>query len=156
MSSQPLRIRQHGSFTIFSEDVLPDRITQALGINPDYVRVRGEVSAEPPRPRAHMWELRVDAASLDVNQILDRLIARIEPRKDALVAFLAENPGSTAGIQVVRHFGDADGEAEVVETTPEGYTKLAGQHQLLGWHLDAATISFLAEASIELGFDEYG
>ncbi|WP_231948641.1 hypothetical protein [Jiangella alkaliphila] len=62
---------------------------------------------------------------------------------------------SVSTLQVVRIFDHPDGEEEAVPPSVDGLTKLAGQHQLLGWHLDARTLDFLRTTRAELDVDEY-
>jgi hypothetical protein len=50
----------------------------------------------------------------------------------------------------------ADGEDEELTITASGLEKLRGQHQLLGWGLDASTLGFLVDVRAELVFGEYG
>jgi hypothetical protein len=44
----------------------------------------------------------------------------------------------------------------VIDVTPDGLEKLAGQHQLLGSHLNREVLDFLTEVGAELDADEYG
>jgi len=70
---------------------------------------------------------------------------------------LAEGPRCGASIGVVRHF--EEGEEEVIrEGEVDGLRleSLPGQHQLLGWHLDAEVLAFLVAIGAELDVDEYG
>jgi hypothetical protein len=60
-----------------------------------------------------------------------------------------------AWLQLVRHFGAADGEGEIIDQTPDGLVKLSGQHQLLGWHLHHATIA-LHDVGADIDAGEYG
>jgi hypothetical protein len=59
-------------------------------------------------------------------------------------------------LQLVRHFDDDDGEEEELSVSDAPLQKLAGQHQLLGWHLDSDVLGFLARVGAEIDADEYG
>jgi hypothetical protein len=50
----------------------------------------------------------------------------------------------------------AEGEEEELTITAGGLEKLPGQHQLLGWVLDAGALRFLVDVRAELAFDEHG
>ena len=157
MSEQPpLRIRQYGCFTVFSKQLSVQQITEHLGLQPDATRVMGSVSDAPMRPVSNIWEIKTGDASAGVDELIADLLARLEPAREAIRTLLSGDSDATGELQIVRHFGDDSGEEEVITTTSEGFTKLAGQHQLLGWHLDATTIAFLAETGVELDVDEYG
>ena len=51
-----------------------------------------------------------------------------------------------------------EGESERQIQMPDGsiLERMSGQHQLPGWHLDSATMTFLPEVGAELDVDEYG
>ncbi|MFG3700121.1 hypothetical protein ACGF5C_19695 [Micromonospora sp. NPDC047620] len=52
-------------------------------------------------------------------------------------------------------FEHPDGEEEDLSSPVEGWQKLPGQHQLLGWHLDGRALEFLRLTGAELDVDEY-
>ncbi|WP_327591113.1 DUF4279 domain-containing protein [Nonomuraea sp. NBC_00507] len=91
-----------------------------------------------------------------INQILDRLYAHAD-RIGELATELDQidgSPGSSV-LQVVRVFEHPDGEDADLTSPAEGLQILPGQHQLLGWHLDARALDFLRRAHAELDIDGY-
>ncbi|WP_354481358.1 DUF4279 domain-containing protein [Leifsonia sp. 563] len=154
-----VRIRQYVYFRLFSETVTADAITEALGLDPDRVSVRGSRRVDPPRPVTHSWQLRCGEPGLRVDEQVERVVRRLQPI-DARIRELVATADVEAVLQIVRNFDAEDGEREIldVSVSPAGdtLTKLAGQHQLLGWHLDARTLAFLSNIGAELDCDEYG
>ncbi|MEV4384681.1 hypothetical protein AB0J68_02965 [Micromonospora sp. NPDC049580] len=59
------------------------------------------------------------------------------------------------GLQVVRVFEHPDGEEDDLSGPVDGLEKLAGQHQLFGWHVDGRVLEFLRLTRAELDVDEY-
>ncbi len=59
-------------------------------------------------------------------------------------------------LQLVRYFDDEDGEEEELSPSDAPLRKLAGQHQLLGRHLEADSLRFLARVRAAIDADEYG
>ncbi|WP_328426277.1 DUF4279 domain-containing protein [Micromonospora sp. NBC_00389] len=153
-------ISQYAYFALSSHRVSAAEITARLGIEPDEISVRGSRHANPARPASHRWKVvcRRPGLTVDdqISQILDRLFAHAE-RLGELAAELESLDGGPGGsmLQVVRVFEHPDGEEEDVTTPVEGLEKLPGQHQLLGWHLDARVLEFLRLTRAELDVDEY-
>jgi hypothetical protein len=88
------------------------------------------------------------ASSTAFRGVEDRLVTI---RRD----LLGEGGGSC--LQLVRFFNDDEGEDEEEVSPPDApLQKLAGQHQLLGWHLDADSLNFLSRIGAETDADEYG
>ncbi|MCO5967919.1 hypothetical protein [Actinoallomurus soli] len=88
--------------------------------------------------------------------VADRLFAHAE-RIGALAAELDRMDGQPGAsrLQVVGIYEHPDGEEEEDTNPVEGLEKVGGQHQLLGWHLDARTLEFLRLTRAELDIDEY-
>ncbi len=155
-----MRVSQYVYFAVASTRLPATEITARLGVEPDDALVRGSRLAEPPRPAAHKWRVVCREPGLTVDEQLGRVVDRLEEhagRIGALVAELQEldDRPSISTLQVVRIFDHPDGEEEEVPPSVDGLTKLAGQHQLLGWHLDARTLDFLRATRAELDVDEY-
>ena len=153
-----MRIKQYVYFGIFSEQVPAVDVTARLRVEPDEVRVRGSRSVQPVRPVAHSWHVRCDEAGLTVDDQIERVVGRLEPvagEIGALVAELAAAGSGAAVLQVVRHFGHSSGEEDDGGVV-DGAERFAGQHQLLGWHLDPRVVDFLVRTHAELNVDEYG
>ncbi|MGI5200789.1 DUF4279 domain-containing protein [Spirillospora sp. CA-108201] len=154
-----MRISQYAYFAVKSTRMSPAEITARLGVDPDESVVRGGRDARPPRPR-HVWRVVCRRPHLTVDEqiarIVDRLFEHAE-RIGALVAELDRADGEicTGTLQVVRVFEDPEGEEDDLTGPGEGMEKLAGQHRLLGWHLDARTLEFLRLTRAELDVDEY-
>jgi hypothetical protein len=150
-----LRIRQYSYVAVSSAELSGEDLAQRLGLRPHRVVVAGSTSTQPLRPPEHSWQLVCDEPGLTVDQQLKRLVAELEPARTALVQLRATGD-ATVNLQVVRYFGDAEGEEEALTTTPEGFVRLPGQHQLLGWHLGQQVLAFMVAVGAELDFDEYG
>ena len=155
----PVRIRQYVYFRLFSEVVTADAITEVLGVDPDTVSVRGSKQINPPVPVTHSWQLRSDQPGLTVDDQIEQLVHRLHPLEGRIRELVATTDVE-AVLQIVRHFDAEDGEQEILDAvgspTGEVLTKLAGQHQLLGWHLDAQTLTFLSSIGADIDCDEYG
>ncbi|GAA3471937.1 hypothetical protein GCM10018965_064900 [Nonomuraea roseola] len=99
---------------------------------------------------------------LTVDEMIAHLIDRVEPFSQAIGQLAEElnqgqgDDGSCAVLQVVRYLDDEDGEEEDLCSPQRGFEKIAGQHQLLGWHLDRRVLYFLISTRAELDVDEYG
>lgn len=150
-----MRIRQYAYFSLRSEDVPPDEITERIGINPDRVALRGSRIQDPPRPAAHLWEVRCDEPGLTVTEQVAHVIARVGPKRSAIRALVDSSAQISAWLQVVRYFDADDGEEEA-STVIGDLEKLPGQHQLLGWHLSADALDFVRDVHAEIDVDEYG
>lgn len=155
-----MRVHQYVYFALASRQVPAADITARLGIEPDEVKTRGSRRIQPPIPALHTWRIvcRKPGITVDeqIGQILDRLHAHAD-RIGELAAELdrAEGGASSSVLQVVRVFEHPDGEDEDMTSPVEGLEKLPGQHQLLGWHLDARTLDFLRRTHAEVDIDEY-
>ncbi|MEU5529419.1 DUF4279 domain-containing protein [Micromonospora chersina] len=153
-------ISQYAYFKLASAHVSAAEITARLGIEPDEIRVRGDRLAQPPRPAAHMWQVVCRKPGLTVDEQIEQIVDRLYPHAERIGALAAEldrvdgEPGAST-LQVVRVFEHPDGEEEDLTSPAEGFEKLPGQHQLLGWHLDGRTLEFLRLTGAELDVDEY-
>jgi hypothetical protein len=89
-----------------------------------------------------------------VGSVLDRL----RTIEDRLVTIGGDLLGQVGGcnLQLVRYFDDDEGEEEELSPPNAPLQKLAGQHQLLGWHLERDSLQFLARVGAEIDADEYG
>jgi hypothetical protein len=150
-----VKIKQYVYFGISSEVLTAEKIAERIGLEPDKTMVRASRTEDPPRPRRHKWELGSYEPGLDISDHVSRVIARVEPARDAIRA-LVDDGDVQAWLQFVRTFGADDGEEEIIEETPEGLVKLSGQHQLLGWHLHRNVLTFLHDVGAEIDADEYG
>ncbi|GAB3170030.1 uncharacterized protein DUF4279 [Micromonospora palomenae] len=154
-------ISQYAYFALSSNRVSAAEITARLGIEPDEIVVRGSRRASPVRPASHRWKITCREPGLTVdeqiNRIVDRLFGHAE-RIGELAVELDDIDGapSASMLQVVRVFEHPDGEEEDLTSPVEGLQKLPGQHQLLGWHIDARVLEFLRLTRAELDVDEYG
>ena len=159
-----MRILQHASFAIFSDQVTASDVTARLGVEPDEFMVRGSRSSDPEIPRRHMWKIRCDQPGKSVDEQIAVVMGRLTPHQEAITQLLRsidkEGPGCGGVLRVVRYFDDEDGAEEsprsVVLEDGEELERLPGQHQLLGWHLDSDVISFLHAVGADLDVDEYG
>ncbi|MFG2099251.1 DUF4279 domain-containing protein [Micromonospora echinaurantiaca] len=153
-------VSQYVYFALSSKRVSAAEITARLGIEPDEIVVRGSRSASPARPARHRWKITCRKPGLTVDEQINRIMDRLfdhAKRIGELAVELDEidgEPGASM-LQVVRVFEHPDGEEEYLASPVEGLEKLAGQHQLLGWHVDARVLEFLRLTRAELDVDEY-
>ena len=96
-----------------------------------------------------------DRAGLDVGEQIAAVVERLRPVQPAVRGLVAHS-NVVSVLQVVRYLdgtwgGDADSPSELA-----GFTKLEGQHHLLGWHLDFEILEFLVGLRVSLDVDEYG
>ena len=150
-----MKIKQYVYFGISSELLTAEEITERIGLAPDKTTGRGSRTENPPRPARHKWELGSYGPGLDISDHVDRVLARVMPRRDAIRTLVDEGEAQ-AWLQLVRYFDVEDGEEEIIDETPDGLVKLGGQHQLLGWHLNRAALAFLHDVGAEIDADEYG
>ena len=153
-----MRIRQYVYFSVYSETATAEEIASYLGLDPDRMAVRGSRSTDPPRPPEHRWELVCELPGLQIDEQVASVLGRLRRVEHRLVTIGAELLGEGGGcvLGVVRSFNDDEGEEEELSPPDAPLQKLAGQHQLLGWHLDADTLTFLSRIGAEIDADEYG
>jgi len=149
-----MRIAQYVYFGIRSDTVTPQKVTAALLVEPDESWIRGEKDPDRVIPRHHGWYVRCDLPGLCVDDQFAAVMQRMTPALPALDRLLDDQPDITTVVRVVRKFGE--GEEEEVSDPDDRLQKLAGQHQLLGWHLDRAALDFIQRTRAELDVDEYG
>lgn len=154
-----MRIRQYVYFRLASEEIEAAEITQSLGVVPDRVLVRGTKRANPPAPATHSWELHCDLPGRTVDDQIEQVLSRVRPVAEA-IRELSATTDIVAVLQIVRDLDAEDGQEDSADeprlADGEVLTKLAGQHHLLGWHLDAETLTFLASVGADIDCDEYG
>ncbi|MGX6606060.1 DUF4279 domain-containing protein [Micromonosporaceae bacterium Da 78-11] len=146
-------IRQYAYFALRSERTAATDIAARVGLEPDQVMVRGSKRADPVLPVSHAWQIVCRLPGLPVDDLITHLLDRLEPFADEIGRLVTEGDVH-ACMQVVRHFDE--GEDEDLSTGVDGLVKLAGQHQLLGWHLNRRTLNFLTATNADLDVDEYG
>lgn len=153
-----LRIRQYVYFGLWSTTTSAETITEILATTPDAALVRGSRIADPPRPVSHKWALECSADDLDVGGQIREVLARVRPLAER-IRTLVEGEDVTSCLTVVRFLDDEDGQPERIDTVEleDGtqLTKMGGQHQLLGWYVDAADLELLASLHSGLDVDEY-
>jgi hypothetical protein len=157
VQSLTMRIRQYAYLALKSEELSPDAITSRLGMVPDDVSLMASRRQQPPVPAAHSW-IASSKSTGPVDEMIAELITRLRPCAHHIQT-LVSTGAVNAVLQVVRHLDDAEGESEDLRPRQvDGHLleKFPGQHQLLGFHLDAETLRFLADTGIEIDLDEYG
>ncbi len=152
-----MKIEQYVYFAIASEVITAGELALEIGLAPDRAEARGSVRAEPPRPVMNTWRLECRGEGLRIDEMISDVVARALPFRDRIRGLVrAPDNDVVAWLQIVRWFETEGGEEERIELSPEGLVKLAGQHQLLGWHLDRDLLEFLDDIGAELDADEYG
>jgi hypothetical protein len=139
-----VRVEQYVYFSAASDTMSAAEITDAVGLSPDEVMVRGSRLEDPPSPTSHSWKLVCRDAGLRVDQQIEIVLGRVEPHADALGVLAGlvdgdQQPVVRNTLQVVRFFGESAGDAGT-----------------LGWHLGAGHMQLLARLGAEVDADEYG
>ena len=154
-----MKISQYVYLCLYSRTVSAEQITQAVGMEPDSVTVRGSRSTEPPRPIEHSWQIECRDEGKAIDDQVEAVLRRITPAVSKVRAVVDELDVSV-GLQLVRFFDDEDGEGEVIPEveTEDGrrLVKLPGQHQLLGWVLTPEQVHLLSSMGACISADEYG
>ncbi|GAA4627842.1 hypothetical protein GCM10023196_041730 [Actinoallomurus vinaceus] len=155
-----MRVSQYAYFALSSTRMSATEITARLRVEPDEVTTRGSRIVDPPRPVAHAWRVVCRTAHLTVDEQIARIVDRLFEHAERIGALAAEldrveGESGASRLQIVRVYERPDGEEEEDVNPVEGLEKLAGQHQLLGWHLDARALEFLRLTRAELDVDEY-
>ncbi len=153
-------VSQYVYFALSSKRVSAAEISARLGIEADEIVIRGSRLAIPARPASHRWKITCRKPGLTVDEQINRIVDRLFDRAERIGELAVEldnidgQPGASV-LQVVRVFEHPDGEEEDLTGPVEGLEKLAGQHQLLGWHVDSRVLEFLRLTRAELDVDEY-
>jgi hypothetical protein len=147
-----LHIRQYVGFAVYSERMPATEMTERIGLEPDVVSIRGSRRQHPKSiPVSHMWAVECRTPNLRLDDQLDVLLRRLRPRENELrrLAEELEDTEGSAGavLRFVRYLDDPD---------DPGGTADGWQHRLLGWHLNAEVLRFLASVHAEIDADEYG
>ncbi|CUU55423.1 protein of unknown function (DUF4279) [Parafrankia irregularis] len=138
MKDVPWRVRQYCYFWISSEVVSAAEVTEALGLTPDRVSVRGSRQTTPrPVPVQHSWQIRCDQHGR-IDEQASEILRRIAPVAGN-VRQLVDRGDVQAGLMMVRYLDDGDG--------GEG---------AMGWWLTREQISLLATMGADIQADEYG
>lgn len=156
-----MRIRQYVYLALTSSKLSAGQIGRRIGLEPDEVGVLGSRRADPPRPPRHTWKLVCRESGLRVDEQIGQVLDRVRPQRNKIAEVARElrrddpNHGG-ARFFVVRNFDHEDGEEELLSPPDAELQKLPGQHQLLGFDLDAELMAFLVDAEADLDVDEYG
>lgn len=155
-----VRMSQKVYFRLASESVTAGAISAALGIKADRYTVRGSRQESPqPIPVSHSWTVHSQDTSQPLDAQASSVLDRIAHVADTVRAMVVRGDVS-ASLVFVRYFNDSDGEDENLEpvVAPDGaiFEAIAGQHQLLGWHLETDQLALLAHMRATIDADEYG
>ncbi|WP_229070906.1 DUF4279 domain-containing protein [Actinoplanes sp. DH11] len=154
-------VHQYAYFALSSNQVSAAEITARLLIDPDEVVTRGSRHVEPVRPASHSWKIVCRKPGLTVEEqiasIVDRLFAYAPMIGDVATELdrIDGMPGA-ATMQVVRVFEHPAPKAEELSRPVDVPAEPLEQPSLLGWRLNARTLTFLQLTHAELDVDEYG
>jgi hypothetical protein len=127
-------------FSLRSDDLNPDQISEAVGISPDSEMWKGSRDGEIPRANGWYVEpsLNPDLIGCDVlEEAAAAIVLRLAPYVDRIRS-LVDTGAVRATLQYVRTF------------TPGELV-----HSSIGTGLDSEAIAFLAAAGANLDIDEY-
>ena len=144
-----MTLLQYAAFTIYS-DVGPDRISEALGVEPDQVSWRGSRSTDPVLPVTNIWSVEAHGTT-QADELVAELLDRLEPLTDRL-AVLAADGARRLGISLVRYFDTPSGTAEALSRDTGGRFTGASPE---GFHLDLPLLTRMIAFGCDLDVDEY-
>ena len=145
-----MTLLQYAAFTIYSDVVAPDRISEALGVEPDQVSWRGSRSTDPILPVTNIWSVEAHGTA-HADELVAELLDRLEPLTDRL-AVLAADGACSLGISLVRYFDTPGGSAEALSRDTDGRFTGASPE---GFHLDLALLARMIALGCDLDVDEY-
>lgn len=156
-----MKVRQSAHLEIYSAELSPEEMTEALGIPPDESALKG--SRKVGRnwwPVEGRWILNSGLPkTVDLNDHLDALFARATPILPAVQALLASER-ATGGFYIHRDFEPGPEDEAVLEVRtshlPPGLSLLRGQHPLLGFALDPSRVAVLAQFGLGIEITETG
>ncbi len=148
-------MHQYVYFSISSDVMSFEEIAAKISIKADEHRVVGKErhKLNPSHPITHSWIMNSIERNAPVDEQIGSIVKRLRRHTQSL-AELSRHKGVKATMQIVRYFDNTWGQEEKLVKI-DGLEKLPGQHQLLGWRLDAETIEFLHDINAELDVDEY-
>lgn len=148
-------MHQYVYFSISSDVMSFEEIAAKISIEADERRVLGveRHKLNPSHPITHSWIMNSIEKNAPVDEQIESIVKRLRRHTQSL-AELSRHEGVKVTMQVVRYLDNTWGQEEELVVI-DGLEKLPGQHQLLGWHLDAKTIEFLHVIKAELDVDEY-
>ncbi len=149
-----MRIRQYSYLWLSSRTLAPKAFAERVGVAPDET-ARRTARHEDPRTEPTTWLKYVcDDPDLRVGEQVERILGRLTEARATLRELTADGTVS-AGLNIVRNFDD-EHRVEEAPSAIEGFERLPGQHQLLGWSVSPQTVAFLNELRAEIDVDEYG
>jgi hypothetical protein len=153
-----MRMSQYVYFMLDSESMSSVEMADHLGMEPDEVRVRGSKQLHPVRPASHAWMIVCRTSGLDLDTLVATVLGRVAPAAPR-VRELVDTNDVFATLQIVRYFDDENGQPEESVTVDEdghSWEKMPGQHQMLGWALEADVLGLLVSMRATIDVDEYG
>jgi hypothetical protein len=150
-----MKLKQYTHFTVSSQTLTPDELTQLLGVEPDTTRVRGsrvpETPDRKPVPRAHMWDVACREYKLSVDDQIGSVLKRLAPAREAIRKLVTEHGDANVTLSVARWFGGEEGEEQASYSSDDPREDV----RLFGWYLDDEVIDFLSYVGAHLNVDEY-
>jgi hypothetical protein len=149
-----MKLKQYTHFTVRSQTLTPDEMTQLFGVQPDATQLRGSrVQSVPgkPVPRAHMWDVECREYKMSVDDQIASVLKRLGPARDAIRKFVTEHDGANATLSVGRWFGGDEGEEQISYWSDDPRQDVV----LFGWYLNDEVIDFLSYVRAHLNVDEY-
>lgn len=153
-----MRMSQYAYFVLNSDSMSAAEMASYLAVDPDEVLVRGSRQLDPVRPASHAWEIVCRTPGLDLDTLVSAVLDRVAPAAERIRELVDTNE-VFATLQIVRYFNDENGHPEEIVTIDEeghSWEKMPGQHQMLGWALEAHTLELLVSMGATIDVDEYG
>ena len=104
------------------------------------------------------WSIERAGQRLVVDTLVSAVLGRVAPTAERIRQLVDTNE-VFATLQIVRYFNDENGQPEKTVTIDEeghSWEKMPGQHQMLGWALEAHTLELLVSMGATIDVDEYG
>ncbi|MFE5561586.1 DUF4279 domain-containing protein [Streptomyces sp. NPDC056544] len=151
-------LHQYVYFALSSRRITAQEISDALGIEPDEMKVLNprRLPPDPANPFCQVWKVVCREPGLCVDEQIAHVLGRLRPQTDRIAELMKqynsaddeEEPGLDARLEVVRYFNDDERQDEARQPQDR-------ERNLFGWALDREVIAFLAATGAFLDVDEY-
>jgi hypothetical protein len=150
-----VKLKQYSHFTVRSQTLSPDELTELFALEPDIAEVRGSrISETPDRkpvPRTHLWIVECRDGKLSVDDQISAILKRLAPAREAIRRLVMEHDDANATLTVARFFGGGEGEEQVTYHSDDRRKDVLP----FGWYLSDQALKFLSDVGAYLNVDEY-
>jgi hypothetical protein len=151
------KITQYAEFVLTSRTILPNVLTERIGVQPDEARsVQPRIRGSQAVPLRHVWKVASGVSRKErLDAHVEALFTRLLPYADRLREVTSDGEVS-AVLSVVRCFDPGPEEPQLLQRREiEGLEIMRGQHPLVGFELKKSWLEFFAHVRASASFDEY-